>query len=116
LWDIIISGERFNARNDSEGQGSKLHVKLDTVHSHFNDENAKQALYCMPGRARRDGEGTIYILLLEAISGERGTFRRIGLGLGWGADVQTKILARSLDERKLPCKEYTEKGHLIRIV
>lgn len=115
-WSIVINGERFNKFGDRERQDLQLQVMLDSFHHDFNEENAKGALYCMPGRVRRIEGGSLYLLLLEVIDREKGTFRRIGLARGYGADLQIKILTRSPQESQFPCKAYTEAGHLVCII
>ncbi|KAL6407060.1 heterokaryon incompatibility protein [Ilyonectria robusta] len=115
-WEIIVNGTHFSTLNDFEEQGLQVQVMLDAPHNDFEEQNAKAALYCMPGRVRRVDNGSIYVLLLEILDRARGIFRRIGLARGWGADTQARILARSVEESQLPCEEYTQAGHLIRVI
>ncbi|KAH6972470.1 heterokaryon incompatibility protein [Ilyonectria sp. MPI-CAGE-AT-0026] len=115
-WEIIVNGTYFSTLNDSEEQGLQVQVMLDAPHNDFEEQNAKAALYCMPGRVRRVDDGSIYVLLLEMLDRAKGIFRRIGLARGWGADTQARILARSMEESQFPCEEYTQAGHLIRVI
>lgn len=115
-WEIIVNGTHFSTLNDSREQGLQVQVMLDAPHNDFEEQNTKAALYCMPGRVRRIDDGSIYILLLEMLDRARGIFRRIGLARGWGADAQARILARSVEESQFPCEEYTQAGHLIRVI
>ncbi|KAL5625662.1 hypothetical protein FOBRF1_000005 [Fusarium oxysporum] len=116
-WNMVVNGVHFSALTGFEVQEPQLQVMLDARHENFEEQNAMAALYCMPGRMRRaDNDGSIYILLLELVDREKGSFRRIGLARGWGADVQAKILACSVEESKFPCEEYLEGRHLIRII
>lgn len=92
------------------------HVMLDAFHEDFDKQNTEAALYCMPGRARKGDNGSIYVLLLVLDDREKAIFRRIGLARGWGEDMKEKILARSGEEDKFQCEEYRDGLHLIRII
>ena len=116
VWCMVISGERFEAFGGAGRQDLQIHVMLDSFHHDFKEENANDALYCMPGRARRTKDGSLYLLLLEAIDRQKGVFRRIGLSLAYGAELRAKVLARHSREGQFPCKEYTDKGHLVCII
>jgi hypothetical protein len=115
-WNMLINGEHISVLTDSIYREPQPHVKLDAFHAHFQEQNAKEALYCMPARVRAGVNGSIYALILEVEDFERGIYRRIGLARGWGEEVKEKLLVRSERENKFPCEEYQNGMHLIRII
>jgi hypothetical protein len=115
-WNMVVNGVHVSCPSDSAMREPQPHVMLDAFHEDFDKQNAEAALYCMPGRARKGDNGSIYVLLLVLDDREKAIFRRIGLAHGWGEDVKEKILARSGEEDKFPCEEYRDGLHLIRII
>lgn len=115
-WDMLINGVRVSVPTDSSYQEPQYRVKFDALHDHFEEQNAKEALYCMPARERPGDNGCIHVLILEVDNPKEGVYRRIGLARGWGKEVKKKILARSVREDKFPCEEYRDGLHLIHII
>lgn len=72
----------------------------------------------MLGRIRKGDseEATINLLLLELLDRDKAIFRRIGFANAYGKGAKIKILSRSQDEDKLPCNEYRDGLHSIRII
>ncbi|KAF2679231.1 heterokaryon incompatibility protein [Lentithecium fluviatile CBS 122367] len=115
-WDMFVNGEHVSVPTESSYGEPQPHVKLDALHDHFEEQNARDALYCMPARVRAGDNGSIYILILEVDDLKRGVYRRIGLARGWGKEVKEKFLARSVRGDRFPCEEYRDGLHLIRII
>jgi hypothetical protein len=115
-WTMVVNGVHVSVLTDSAIREPQPHVMLDEYHANFDVENAKGALYCMPGRRRKDVNGSIYVLLLMLQDRERGIFRRIGLAHGWTKAVRERILERGGEEDKFPSEQYRDGWHTIRVI
>lgn len=115
-WSMIVNGVQVSVLSDSAEREPQPHVMLDAPHRHFDEEITDGNLYCMPARVREGDEGSIYVLILLLEDRKWGIFRRVGLARGWGKDVKDKVLARTTEESKLPCEEYRDGLHTIRII
>ncbi|KAH7073510.1 heterokaryon incompatibility protein [Paraphoma chrysanthemicola] len=115
-WDMFVNGVHVSVLTDSSYGEPQPHVKLDALHDHFEEQNAKEALYCMPARVRAGDNGSIYVLILEVEDEKRGVYRRIGLARGWGKEVKENLLAHCVKEDRFPCEEYRDGLHVIRII
>ncbi|RYP29109.1 hypothetical protein DL767_006879 [Monosporascus sp. MG133] len=91
-------------------------VMLDNIHKSFDRQNTEALLYCMPGRIAQKADGHSILLLLELVDRQKGIFRRIGIAHGWGEDMKSKIMSPSTDDNELPCVEYRDGLHRIRII
>jgi hypothetical protein len=115
-WDMLIDGALVSRPTDSVYHGPQPRVYLDTRHDHFEEQHAKQSLFCIPAKVRDGGSGSIYVLILEVDDAKRGVYRRVGLARGWGEEIKEAMLNPSGKEDEFPCEEYREGLHTIRIV
>ena len=115
-WDMVVDGTLISRPTESVYRGPQPQIFLDTRHDRFDEQCAKQSLFCMPAKLRDDGSESIYILILEVANVDRGVYRRIGLARGWGKEVKEAMLAVSGKEDEFPCEEYRGGLHTIRIV
>lgn len=115
-WDMFVNGVHVSVLTDSSQREPQPHVMLDALHDNLEEQNAKEALYCMPAKVRAGDDSSIFILILEVVDPKRGVYRRIELARGWGKEVREKILAHSVTEGRFPCEEYQHGLHLIRII
>lgn len=115
-WDMTVNGVPVSIPSDSLVQEPQPHIIPDVCHGDFEDIITGGDLYGIPGRAKRDDDGSIHVLILRLEDREGGVFRRVGLARGWGKDVKEKILARAVDESQFPCELYKDGLHSIRII
>jgi hypothetical protein len=115
-WIMVVNGYDVSVVADSVYMEPQPHVKFDASYDHFDEQNAKETLYCMPARVRADVDGSIYAMILEVCDPEKGVYRRIGLARGWGEGVKAKMLVCSEGEDTFLCEEYRNDLHLIRII
>lgn len=115
-WDMLLDGEKINTREETSPANSEPRVMLDILQEDLDQQNAQGLLFCMCARSKNgDGRG-MYILLLEMVQGETGTFQRIGLAYAWSTKVKERVLMRSPEEAQLPCLEYRDGLHSICII
>ncbi|KAF6817732.1 hypothetical protein CMUS01_12029 [Colletotrichum musicola] len=115
-WEMAVNGIHVSVPSDSWAREPQPHVLLDRPRPNFDEQNSDSELFCMPARIGQTDEGSLYVLLLELQDRGKGVFRRIGMARGWGKEVRQKLLARNREEDKLPCEEYRDGRHLIRII
>ncbi|KAF2016812.1 heterokaryon incompatibility protein [Aaosphaeria arxii CBS 175.79] len=115
-WNMLVNGQHISVLTDSAYKEPQPHVKLDAFYDQFEEQNAKETLYCMPARVRPGADGSIYALILEVEDPQRGVYRRIGLARGWGEEMKGKMLACSGEEDQFPCEQFHNGLHMIRII
>ncbi|RSM15446.1 hypothetical protein CDV31_005039 [Fusarium ambrosium] len=112
-WKMVVNGVQVEAATKYD---AKPHVYFDTPESERNKESEPN-LYCMIGRrVTTVCEGLIFVLLLELVDGEIGTFKRIGIARGVIKDPEATFISPSEGEDEFPCLEYVDGQHLICII
>ncbi|KAI8720062.1 HET domain-containing protein [Fusarium sp. LHS14.1] len=115
-WDMLLDGEKVNTQEETPPINCEPRVMLDILQEDFDQENAQGLLFSMCARSKNEEGRGMYILLLKMVQGEAGTFQRIGLVYAWSTKVKEWVLMRSPGEAQLPCLEYRDGLHSIRIV
>ncbi|RMJ12711.1 hypothetical protein CDV36_007607 [Fusarium kuroshium] len=115
-WDMSLDGEKFNTQEETSPANCEPRVMLDILQEDFDQENAQGLLFCMCARSKNEDGRGMYILVLKMVQGETGTFQRIGLAYAWSTKVKERVLMRSPGEAQLPCLEYRNGLHSIRII
>ncbi|RSM08590.1 hypothetical protein CEP52_004607 [Fusarium oligoseptatum] len=112
-WKMVVNGVQVEGATKYD---AKPHVYFDTPESEGNKESEPN-LYCMIGRrVTTVCEGLIFVLLLELVDGETGTFKRIGIARGVVKDPEATFISPSEGEDEFPCLEYVDGQHLICII
>jgi hypothetical protein len=115
-WNMVVDGVLISRPTQSVYCGPQPQVFVDNRHDHFEEQHAKQSLYCVPAKVCEDESESIFILILEVEDMTRGVYRRIGLARGWGKEVRESMLTLSGKEEEFPCEEYRDGLHTIRII
>ncbi|CAI6332914.1 unnamed protein product [Periconia digitata] len=117
-WEMVVNGVEASVRlpTVSSTEYIQPYIRLDYFHDNFEEENANQALFCMPAMEDQHDGGVILAFVLKVDDVEKGIYRRIGLVWGWGEVVKERIKARSETEGQLPCEEYKDGLHMIRVI
>lgn len=112
-WKMVVNGVQVEV---ATGNVRQLTIYLDTPSSE-KDRYYGSDLYCMLARrAKSNYKDHVFVLLLELVDGESGTFKRIGLARGDVTNVQSTFISPSKGEDEFPCLEYVDGQHLIRII
>ncbi|KAH8730095.1 hypothetical protein GQ44DRAFT_723558 [Phaeosphaeriaceae sp. PMI808] len=100
---------------DFQVGGLYIGVMLDVLQDNFEEQNAKNSLYCMLG-GYYDDRNEKYALILEIEDPRKGVYRRIGILRTSSRKFMEEITASSVREDNFPCEEYRDGLHLIRII
>ena len=98
---------------------SYYEVSLDSLHDNFDRENAEGTIYYMPVTVDFEGEDSwkMFTLMLQADGENKGAFQRIGISRQtFSRAVIDDILSPKEGEEDLPCEEYRDGNHYIRVI
>lgn len=128
-WDIVLEGVKVTAPEISLGTAlvypTPPELRLDVFQEGFEEENANDMLFAMLARkvvVSRDDPAVprnmrLEILLLKLINREQAIFERIGFAQAGNAAAEAILMVqRPANAPALPCLEYRDGMHSIRII
>ncbi|KAK3333074.1 heterokaryon incompatibility protein-domain-containing protein [Cercophora scortea] len=121
-WDMTLDGVKVTTVPDTKTGYVQPQVFLDVFSEDFERENT-EGLFAMCARSPKgDGDLTtgasMYILLFRVVDRATGTFERIGIARESGQEGKARIMALRRDSQapQLPCIEYRDGLHSIRVI
>ncbi|RSL73912.1 hypothetical protein CEP54_000123 [Fusarium duplospermum] len=102
-WKMVVNGVQVEARTERD---VNMHIFFDTPDNE-TDKESEPNLYCMIGKIVTDlYEGMVFVLVLELVNGETGTFKRIGIARGVPKDPELTFLADRAFYKSCDCSAH----------
>jgi hypothetical protein len=122
-WYMMVNGAIVRPQDERLKESDRLGpiVYFDVPPSYdevFDTDNTNQRLFFMVGRMPIVNNDYMYVLLLRLVDIQRKLFERIGIAVS-SADDGREMLLAAVDEetgKGLPCLQYENRQHTIRII
>ncbi|EPE30962.1 heterokaryon incompatibility protein [Glarea lozoyensis ATCC 20868] len=116
-WIMILNGIEISTMNDLGRQGeSQPLIMLDDLRESYAEFVAGKIFYIVPARLSTNLSGNLYMLLLEALENDWGTYRRVGYARSFVKATQKALLEPKEQDAGFPCREYRDGQHSITII
>jgi hypothetical protein len=114
VWSVTVDGTCISV--PSEWWNLQPRIMFDPPFADSKWQDQPGSLYFMSVRASLGGNHDVFILLFEVIYRERGIYRRIGFGHGWGQSIEEALCGKHTAEVSFPCEKYEDGLYTIRVI